>query len=940
MSSKLKKFFKRTKRRLNTFFNDVWERLNGRAPANKRTGGHEAEAFVDRRSLRPFPLAILFTTLKMLAVIVVIIGCMGVGLVLGIAKAYIETTPELDVSLLTKSDRTSYIYDSKGELITTFAGMEYRDWVDIEEIPDMLKNAVIAIEDVRFYKHEGVDYKRLLSAVINTLRNANTHGGSTITQQLIKNKVLSKEQSYKRKIKEAYLALEVENIIEKNDILEAYLNDVYLGGSNYGVKTAASDYFGKELSALTIRECAMLAGMVQKPYETNPRANTYTRFYDDGTNKMDITNKRTDIVINAMYDAGFITDEQRASALKETVTILETSEQKQLYDMPYFVEYGIRDVVTHLLEKRGLLDTSANRNAIENELRTGGYHIYLTVDTDIQHTVQDCVTNYDNYPSLSDPSKEVKVTTNSDGSTLEVIQPQAAAVVLDHHTGELRAIIGGRTSPTVKKEWNRAYQSSTPVGSSIKPIAVYGPALDLGVSPASVILNFEAPIDGWDSEKGYPAIGDKDYIGPVTVRRGVVSSLNVVAARTLLEKVGFQVSAGYLENLGIDPSGINAGGSGLALGTSAITPIEMAAAFGAIANGGEYIEPLSFTRVVDDNGRVLLDANEIRATRKVFKTSTAYMLVDMLTDAVKRGTGTKAKIADMTVAGKTGTNADYSSVYFAGMTPYYVSTLWIGHDDYAVKLKSGATGGKYAAPLWQQYMEIIHEGLANKPIIDESPTEIGLVRRTVCTVSGKLATEACYLDANEHVPVTDWFEKNFAPTELCDMHLQASVCADSGQPASPYCTNVLEQASVVVVGLDSPYYALDHAMLLQYISNIVFVDVPASEYAENYQSTSLCTLHTPGLMYQSYELDSAMLKANNLVAEVQAYLKKVQNLSETDRSTLNSNIYWVNFYVVQKDLSQLLSAYDKLRYNYETIYTRNPPPVSMPGDPTMPDIAP
>ena len=348
MSSKIKRLWKRFKRRTKAFFGELKARLTGGAHRTQAQGEHDTEVFVERRSLRPFPLAILFTTLKMLAVVVVIVGCMGMGLVLGIAKAYIDTTPELDISLLTKSDRTSYIYDMNGNLITTFAGMEYRDWVDVSEIPDMLKNAVIAIEDVRFYKHSGVDYKRLLSAVINTLRNADTHGGSTITQQLIKNQILTNEQSYKRKIKEAYIALEVENVLEKDDILEAYLNDVYLGGSNYGVKTAASDYFGKSLSELTIRECAMLAGMVQKPYETNPRANTYKRFYDDGTNKMDITNKRTDIVINAMYDAGFITAEQRDAALKDNVTILETSEQKQLYDMPYFVEYGIRDVVTHL----------------------------------------------------------------------------------------------------------------------------------------------------------------------------------------------------------------------------------------------------------------------------------------------------------------------------------------------------------------------------------------------------------------------------------------------------------------------------------------------------------------------------------------------------------------------------------------------------------------
>ena len=283
------------------------------------------------------------------------------------AKAYVETTPDIDTSQLTMSDRTSYIYDKDGNLITTFAGMEYRDWADIGDIPDMLKNALISIEDVRFYKHGGVDYKRLFSAVVNTLRNADTHGGSTLTQQLIKNKVLSSEESYKRKIKEAYLAVELENIMSKDQILEAYMNDAFLGNSDYGFKTAAKDYFGKELSELTIRESAMLAGMVQKPYVTNPRANTYSRtltdsaraelegLYESGgitqvqyeysianNNQMYVTDRRTNVVLLAMYDAGFITREQYESALNDTVNVVESSVSTELYDMPYFVEYGVR----------------------------------------------------------------------------------------------------------------------------------------------------------------------------------------------------------------------------------------------------------------------------------------------------------------------------------------------------------------------------------------------------------------------------------------------------------------------------------------------------------------------------------------------------------------------------------------------------------------------
>lgn len=384
-------------------------------PAKRREPVRPETLFVRvRRRQRPFLLAVLFTSVKLVAVAVFFMGCLALGLGLGIARAYVETTPTLDTSLLTKSDLTSYIYDKNGELITSFAGMEYREWADIDEIPDMLVQAVIAIEDVRFYKHDGVDFKRLFSAVVNTLRNADTHGGSTITQQLIKNKLLTIDQTYKRKIQEVYLSSQVEGIMEKDEILEAYLNDVYLGESSYGMKFAARDYFGKELHELTLRECAMLAGMIQKPYYTNPRSNLYKRSLTDayksaldqahengyitqeqyirslsGNNRMFLTDQRTNTVLYAMYTNGIISKADYDAAMEEVVVIRETPEQqKSANDMAYFVEYAVKDVVDRLLVQRDLLDTNANRTAIENELRTGGYHIYTTLDPAIQNTVQ------------------------------------------------------------------------------------------------------------------------------------------------------------------------------------------------------------------------------------------------------------------------------------------------------------------------------------------------------------------------------------------------------------------------------------------------------------------------------------------------------------------------------------------------------------------------
>lgn len=877
---------------------------------------------------RPFLLSVLFGTLKFLALAVVLCGVAAFGLVMGVAKAYVDTTPALDLSQLTKSDRTSYIYDKDGKLLTTFAGMEYRDWVDAKDIPDMLKNALISIEDVRFYKHGGVDLKRLFSAVVNTLRNTNTHGGSTLTQQLIKNKVLSNERSYKRKIQEAYLAYELEHTISKDDILEAYMNDVFLGESNYGFAAAAKDYLGKTLDQLTIRECAMLAGMVQKPYYTNPRANTYSRFYEDGTNKMDVTNNRTDTVLAAMYDAGCITHEQYVSALSETVTILEKSEKKQLYDMPYFIEYAITDVITHMLEQRGLENTKSNRTALENELRTGGYHIYLTVDPEIQHTVQDVITNWDKYPELQNPSASVQITTNSDGSTMEVLQPQASAVIIDQSTGELRAVIGGRQEPTLKKQLNRAYQSSMPVGSAIKPLSVYGPALDLGLSCASTVLNAEVPIEGYGGAKGYPAIGSTRWYGLRTLRRGLTSSLNIVAARLLFDSVTPQVGASYLAKFGIPFSRINVDGPGLALGTSGITPIEMAAAYATIANGGYYLEPVSFTVVLDDTGKVVLSAKDVQKNYRVYKETTAYMLIDMMKDVITTGTGTNAAIPGMTVAGKTGTNDDYTSVYFAGFTGYYTGTLWIGHDLYSEKLATGSTGGNSAAPLWQAFMSAIHSGLSDKPIMDVSPGEIGLAQVEICSVSGKLATDACRHDTH-NPPITDWCAVEDTPSEYCDMHCCLDVCSSSMKLAGTSCPAAGRMSGYfVLIHPDSPFAQLEAEEFYTLFPNGIITDLSAEEYyTQCIKSGAVCPVHQPGTG-ANQTLNQLTAEANALIAEVNRYLSQVQTISDTDRATLTGLVAQLNAAISRADLNAIASYIEQLRYNLNIIKANNPTPVT------------
>lgn len=865
----------------------------------KKTVRTDGAVFTHTRPARPFPLAVLFMTLRLLLFAVIVACFAGVGLLTGIGKAYIETAPEVDPARLTISDRTSFLYDKNGKLITSIADTEYRDWVDIEDVPDMLKNAFIAVEDVRFYKHNGVDFKRLFSAALEVLGNNNSSGGSTITQQLIKNKVLGAQRNYKRKVQEAYLALQLEKKISKDDILEAYLNDIYLGESNYGIKTAAKDYFGKELNELTVRECAMLAGLPQSPYSYDPRRNMYRR------DKMEITDERTDHVLKCMYQAGFITLDQYRSGLTEHVNILEESEQKQMYDMAYFVEYAINDVIAHLIEKRGMENTAANRSAIENELRTGGYHIYTTVDPEIQNAVQDTLSTWDQYPSLADSSKSVIEETISEGVTISITEPQAAAVVLDWHTGELRAVVGGRDEPQVRKGLNRAYQSYTEVGSSIKPLAVYGPALDMGVSPATIVPNMDGIIQGWDTEQGYPSGGLKSHYGPVTVRRGVMSSLNVVAARVLMKYVGGRTGLKYLTELGIEEDHINKDGPGLALGTSGITPIQMAAAYGTIAAGGIYKEPLSFTRVTDAAGNIVLDADELRQTRRVYKESTAWLLTDMLKDAVKSGTGTKAKIDGMTVAGKTGTNSDYASVYFAGMTPYYSAAVWVGHDYPANRLKEGAEGGTYAAPLWQAFMAKIHHGLEDKDIIDADPASLGLVKCTVCSVSGKLATEECKHD-DDHKPVTDWFLASSAPKTYCDMHVCVDVCGSSGLAATPFCpSDETKTISRVLIRPDSELYGFDDKYLMKALPNAVRTTLGKEDYPA---SLATCTEHAD----QSLAVFTLKEEAEALLSDAQRFLTEHADLDEETADELSRAVQELRTAVGGYDAAEITDAMEWL----------------------------
>ena len=846
-------------------------------------GKEHVNIFRPQRPKQGIFLGVTLTTFKLILIAIMMVGAAGLGTLVGVAKGYMETTPTLDTGKIEDQSETSYIYDANNQIITAYTGVENRDWATIEEIPLQLQQAVVAIEDVRFYFHSGVDVKRLVGAFMSNLMNSSVQGGSTLTQQLVKNTLLTFERTYKRKIQEAYLAMQLEETYSKEEILEAYVNSIHLGASNYGVKTAAKDYFGKELGQLTLRECAMLAGITQYPYQYNPR-----RCYYD-IEKPEVVNNRTDEVLRKMYTAGFITLEEYEAAKEDSVFIIKESEVAKMYEMPYFVEYAVHDVVTHFLKQRGMQDTKQNRAQIETELRTNGYKIYTTVDPQIQKTVEETLLNWDQYPRLENSGDGV---VRDETSGTDIIQPQAAAVVLDHTTGELKAVVGGRTTPEMKKSFNRAYQSKMPIGSTAKPIAVYAPAIDKGYSDGTVIPNLPIPIDGWDSERGYPVGGASQY-GPVTLRTGLVSSLNSATAYALLHLVKPQDSYNYLVQMGINPSDINQTGAGLALGASGITPIELAGAFGTIANSGVYLEPLSFRYVLDRNGNKILDADEIREERAVFKESTAWLVTDMLVEAVTSGTGKQANISDMTIGGKTGTNQDSKGVLFAGISPYYTSTVWIGHDYYK-PLHNKVYASSSAAPLWKAYMEKILEGKEDKPIIDADPASLGLVQVKVCSVSGKLATPACDGDLGGHKPVNAWFVSGTQPTELCDWHYTVPVCEESGKVANQYCPVVGSSRALLLLPADSVYWKLTDEQRSKYLPGVLAalqVEDPLLGNESVLPGSYYCDIHNETWYYAQQQRVSAVANADAQINASHAVLANPDYaMSAADRTQLSGKI--------------------------------------------------
>lgn len=781
-----------------------------KATARKRSALTSSTSMLGKRAHVSF-IRIIFSSLIALCVIIV---CLGAGAFRGV----VDNAPDVDTVDIMPLGYATFLYDDQGNQMRKLAAPNSnRLPVSIDQIPLDLQHAVVAIEDERFYEHNGVDVKGMLRALIKNITSRGiSEGASTITQQLLKNNVFTNWtnestllESFTRKFQEQYLAIQIEKKInDKNVILENYLNTINLGAGAYGVQAAARQYFNKDVWDLNLSECATLAGITQNPSR-----------YDPIQNPKDNAARRKD-VLEHMLEQGYITKKQYKKALNDDVyTRIQEAQaatsatRNRIYT--YFEDELTDQVVNDLMNIKGYTRTQAR-----NMLYSGGLKIYTTQDPNIQAILDEEYADPANYPesvqydldyalTVKNPqgeevnySKEMmrlyfqnedpyfdllfdspeqgqsyvdryKADILADGS--EVVaervnfapQPQSSMSVIDQHTGYVKAIIGGRGQKTASLTLNRATDSTRQPGSTFKLVSTYAAALnEKGMSLATTFE--DEPYNYPDGSPVYNA--SRNYGGTTTIRRAIQNSINVVAVKCL-EAITPELGLKYLDNFGFTTlahgteADTDANGNvwsdanlATALGgiTHGVTNVELCAAYAAIANGGNYIKPIYYTKILDHNGNVLIENTSV--TRSVIKDSTAYLLTSAMEDVVRQGTGTACQLENMAVAGKTGTTEAYNDLWFVGYTPYYTCAVWSGYDNNE-KLPEYAR--EFHKNLWRKVMNRIHQGLPYQEF--QMPSSIETT--SVCEETGLLPIAGCPV-------ITEYFDIGTMPTDYCYMHYE------------------------------------------------------------------------------------------------------------------------------------------------------------------------
>lgn len=708
------------------------------------------------------------------------------AMIAGLFMMYVRTTlaPTLDVNAddytMNLSSIIYYQDRDSGEWVEyqTVYGTENRIWVDFDQMPDALWQAAVAIEDHRFFEHQGVDWKRTLGAAVNFFtQSQDTFGGSTLTQQVLKNMTQDNGNTVNRKVREIFRALEFEKHYTKWEILEFYLNTIYLGQGCYGVQTAAEFYFGKDVSELDTAECASLIAITNNPSIYGPMS-TVTFKQEDGSVKTarQENKERQELILDRMAGGNdevgvtgldYLSPEEAEAAKAEELHFTDgtTSAEDIVSEATggthinsWFVDQVLRDVSADLAELYHISTDEAL-----TRIYNSGYNIYTTLDPEIQEIAESV---YEDRGSLNN-------LTSVSGQPI-----QSGITIIDPSTGNIVAMVGKMGEKKGNLEWNFATDTQQP-GSSIKPLTAYAPALDAGVvSPATTFDNYPVQLlNGTPWPKNSP----NTYTGWTSVRDGIRSSINTIAVQTL-EKVG--VTAAYnfaTQNLGLSlvPEDMNVSPLGLGGLTYGLSTVEMAAAYASFANNGVYNEPKTYVKVLaNDNSTVILE-NETEQ-RVAMKETTAYLMTSMLQNAVSNGTGGAARFSGMHIAGKTGTTNDNFDRYFVGYTPYYCAAVWVGYENnerisYSVNP---------AASLWRQVMEKVHADLPDKSF---SRPSSGLTTVTVCASSGMRVTDACRADPRQNQVVSYEVAVGTEPTEECTLHKMVDICTEGNCLAGEFC---------------------------------------------------------------------------------------------------------------------------------------------------------
>ena len=609
------------------------------------------------------------------------------GLLFALIFAYYvktQLTPSITLSLddyqLAESG-TIYYQDSNGywQEMATLPASQDREWVNYDNIPWYMEKALVAIEDKRFYEHKGVDWYRTSGAFVQLFADNDSYGGSTITQQLIKNLTGKKEVTVQRKLGEIFSALELEKSYNKEEIIEWYLNAVYFGEGAWGVQTAAHRYFNKDVWDLTLAESAAIIGITNKPTAYDP-------FFDEAANK-----QRQETILREMYDQGYIDYNTYIDAVNEDISAALVHSENEVYTQEiysYYEEVVIQDVIQDLMALRGISEETAT-----HLVYNGGYHIYSCMDMDVQSRID----------AIYQDTSQIPKPYGSDQ------QLQSSIVILDPYTGAIKGLSGGVGEKRANFLLNRATGTQRPAGSSIKPIASYGPATELGLITPNTLVN-DSPYLYLNGTSWYPQNDGGGNYGVVTILRAITLSLNTVAAQ-IVDKLpdGPVTSYNFLrERLGVTslvPD--DASYAPMALGqlTNGITVREMAQAYDAFVNDGIFTYARSYSMVTDADGNIIIDNTP--KTTVAFTPNTAHVMTYMLQNACHYGTGTEAALWTVPVAGKTGTTSDYKDRWFVGCTPYYVAAVWTGFDT-PERIR---ISGNPAAQIFRKIMQPLHEGL-------------------------------------------------------------------------------------------------------------------------------------------------------------------------------------------------------------------------------------